>query len=116
VGHKSFHKKQRRVCGLVFRYMPSITKLPPPTTISRTLATFFLLKTFIFLEGTNLSEGFRMGLGRHSDFTQLWYSDLIQYSVECPHCGERVSYCREHLTRSGRVRCKKCRNLFRISK
>jgi len=31
-----------RACGLVFRYMPSITKLPPPTTISRVLATFLL--------------------------------------------------------------------------
>ena len=43
MGNKPFHKKHRRVCGLVFRYMPSITKawhpcdvkakLPPPTTI-----------------------------------------------------------------------------------
>ncbi|MGY5860299.1 MAG: hypothetical protein RTU63_13095, partial [Candidatus Thorarchaeota archaeon] len=38
----------RRVCGLVFRYMPSITKLPPPTTISRTLATFSHFFSLLF--------------------------------------------------------------------
>ncbi len=55
-------------------------------------------------------------MGRYVDFAHSWYADTILYSVDCPNCGEKVSYRKQDVTRSGHIRCKKCTKLFRISR
>ena len=54
-------------------------------------------------------------MSRYMSFAKHWYNESILYSTECPKCGEKASYRKEHTTRSGHVRCKKCEKLFHVS-